>query len=110
MENYDSILQDESNHCMTNVNSTSDHSYKEVGETLTVHDFKGKLITRWDEVCEIEFTKNGAKSLVIAKWEDYQDVLDAYKNWHQEKLSYYEKGKYIKYGDPKWVMRKEEVE
>ena len=109
MENYDTILQDETNHCMTNVNSISE-PVEEIDGTYEVYDFKGKLITRWDEVCEIDFVKDGNKSIVIAKWEDYQDVLDIYKNWHQEKLSYYEKGEYIKFGDPKWVMRKEEIQ
>lgn len=105
---YDTKMADETYYGFTNVNSTSE-TVEEVSEPVEIRDFKGSLLDQWDEVCEIELVKNGMKSIVVAKWGEYQDVLDIYKNWHQEKLSYYEKGEYIKFGDPKWVMRKEEI-
>lgn len=43
MENYDTILQDETNHCMTNVNSTSE-PYEEVGETEVYTDFNKRKV------------------------------------------------------------------
>ncbi|MGM0183388.1 hypothetical protein IGK74_002353 [Enterococcus sp. AZ150] len=62
---YDSKLADESYGCMTNVNSTSDHSYVEVGETEVYTDFRKKEVYP-DEDYFVVFVKKTIHTIIFS--------------------------------------------